>query len=129
MSATATLEAPSVVPDAAPPDTRLTQSLLYLNDVKVTFDGYRALRCVSLRAEPSKVTAVLGRNGVGKTSLVRAIVGQQPIAKGSITLGEDTLTKLSPNDRARRGVAFVPQGREIFPLLTVKENLETGFAP
>ena len=103
--------------------------MLKVENIDLFYGAASALRGVSLQAEPGKVTAVLGRNGVGKTSLMRAIVGQQPIAKGSIHLGSDDLSRLAPYERARRGVAFVPQGREIFPLLTVKENLETGFAP
>ena len=103
--------------------------MLNVENIDLFYGAAKALRGVSLQAETGKVTAVLGRNGVGKTSLMRAIVGQQPIAKGAIRLGDDDLSKLAPYDRARRGVAFVPQGREIFPLLTVKENLETGFAP
>ena len=75
------------------------------------------------------MTCVLGRNGVGKTSLLDALAGQQPISKGSITLDDHDITGLKPEERARRGVAYVPQGREIFPLLTVEENLKTGFAP
>ena len=103
--------------------------MLTVDAIDLYYGAAKALRGVSLTAEPGQVTAVLGRNGVGKTSLMRAIVGQQPIAKGSIRLGDTTLSGLAPYDRARAGVAFVPQGREIFPLLTVKENLETGFAP
>jgi urea transport system ATP-binding protein len=72
---------------------------------------------------------VLGRNGVGKTSLMRAIVGLQPIAAGHIRWDGAEIGGLAAHDRARRGVALVPQGREIFPLLTVEENLRTGFAP
>ncbi|GJE57027.1 MULTISPECIES: urea ABC transporter ATP-binding subunit UrtE [Methylobacterium] len=103
--------------------------MLNVEGIDLFYGAAKALRGVSLQAEPGQVTAVLGRNGVGKTSLMRAIVGQQPIAKGSIRLGDEDISRLAPYDRARRGVAFVPQGREIFPLLTVKENLETGFAP
>ncbi|MEA1833119.1 urea ABC transporter ATP-binding subunit UrtE [Methylobacterium durans] len=103
--------------------------MLAVEDVDLHYGAAKALRGVSLKAEVGQVTCVLGRNGVGKTSLMRAIVGQQPISKGRIRLGGRDISGLAPYDRARAGVAFVPQGREIFPLLTVKENLETGFAP
>jgi urea transport system ATP-binding protein len=75
------------------------------------------------------VTCVLGRNGVGKSSLLRAIVGHQSIARGDIVIDGKEAKGLRPEERARLGVAYVPQGREIFPLLSVKENLETGYAP
>ena len=103
--------------------------MLDVNAIDLHYGAAQALRAVSLKAEPGKVTCVLGRNGVGKTSLLRAIAGQHSISKGSIMLGEEDISKLRPYQRARRGVAIVPQGREIFPLLTVEENLETGFAP
>src|ERR1700704_3895689 len=103
--------------------------MLDVNSIDLHYGAAQALRAVSLKAEPGKVTCVLGRNGVGKTSLLRAIAGQHAISKGSIMLGEEDISKLRPYQRARRGVAIVPQGREIFPLLTVEENLETGFAP
>ena len=93
------------------------------------FDGAsQALRGVDLTAEKGAVTCVMGRNGVGKTSLLRAIAGQQGVAGGSMVWEESDVTKLAPYDRAARGIAYVPQGREIFPLLTVEENLETGYA-
>ena len=103
--------------------------MLEANNIDLHYGAAQALRGVSLIAEPGKVTCVLGRNGVGKTTLLRALVGQQAISRGSITLDGDTIDKLKPYERARRGIAFVPQGREIFPLLTVHENLQTGFAP
>jgi urea transport system ATP-binding protein len=103
--------------------------MLEVSNIDLHYGAAQALRGVSLKAEPGKVTCVLGRNGVGKTSLLRAIMGQHPVSKGTITLGGSDITKLSTVERARNGVALVPQGREIFPLLTVEENLETGFAP
>ena len=103
--------------------------MLNVDNISLYYGAAQALRGVSIAAEPGKVTCVLGRNGVGKTSLLRAIAGQHSISKGSIMLGEEDISKLRPYQRARRGVAIVPQGREIFPLLTVEENLETGFAP
>jgi urea transport system ATP-binding protein len=75
------------------------------------------------------VTCILGRNGVGKTSLLRAIFGLQPVRNGHIAWEDRELTGLAPHQRARAGLALVPQGREIFARLTVRENLETGFAP
>jgi urea transport system ATP-binding protein len=71
----------------------------------------------------------MGRNGVGKTTLLRAIVGHHPVSAGLIEWDGQTLNGLPPYERARRGIAIVPQGREIFPLLTVAENLQTGLAP
>ncbi len=82
-----------------------------------------------LQVEKSKITCVLGRNGVGKTSLMRAIVGHQPLSSGKITFEGTAFGRSAAYERSRAGVAYVPQGREIFPLLTVRENLETGFAP
>jgi urea transport system ATP-binding protein len=103
--------------------------MLDAKSIDLHYGAAQALRSVSLAAEAGKVTCVLGRNGVGKTSLLRALVGQHPITKGTIMFDGNDLTRLKPSERARRGVAYVPQGREIFPLLTVEENLKTGFAP
>jgi urea transport system ATP-binding protein len=103
--------------------------MLQVNAIDLYYGAAQALRSVSLTAEPGKVTCVLGRNGVGKTSLLDALAGQQAVAKGTIRLNDEDITRLRPYERARRGIAYVPQGREIFPLLTVEENLETGFAP
>ena len=103
--------------------------MLKVDNISLYYGAAQALRGVSLSAEPGKVTCVLGRNGVGKTSLLRAMVGQYPIAGGSIALEGHDITGLKPYERARAGIGFVPQGREIFPLLTVEENLKTGFGP
>src|SRR5438046_5241924 len=103
--------------------------MLTVDNISLFYGAAQALRGVSIAAEPGKVTCVLGRNGVGKTSLLRAMVGQYPIASGSINFDGDDITALKPYERARKGIGFVPQGREIFPLLTVEENLKTGFGP
>ena len=102
--------------------------MLRVETIDLHYGAAQALRGVSLEAHPGAVTCVLGRNGVGKTSLMRAIVGQQPISAGSITWRGNDISRQPQHARARQGIAIVPQGREIFPLLTVKENLETGFA-
>jgi urea transport system ATP-binding protein len=103
--------------------------MLEVKTIDLYYGAAQALRSVSLTAEAGKVTCVLGRNGVGKTSLLDALAGQQAISRGSIVLDGTDITGLLPYERARRGIAYVPQGREIFPLLTVEENLQTGFAP
>src|SRR5436305_15188472 len=103
--------------------------MLDVNAIDLHYGAAQALRGVSLKAEAGKVTCVLGRNGVGKTTLLRALIGQLVVSRGSIRFDDADITGLMPYERARRGIAYVPQGREIFPLLTVQENLETGFAP
>jgi urea transport system ATP-binding protein len=104
-------------------------AMLEAQKVDLYYGAAQALREVSLTAEVGKVTAIMGRNGVGKTSFLRAIVGEQPIASGTISLNGESLGRMAPHDRARLGIAYVPQGRDIFPLLSVRENLETGYAP
>jgi urea transport system ATP-binding protein len=117
---------------ASVPDTGPSVSagpLLQAEKVDLYYGAAQALWGVSLSAEIGKVTAVMGRNGVGKSSFLRAVVGEQPIGGGEIRLDGVTLGRMAPHERARLGIGYVPQGRDIFPLLTVKENLETGFAP
>src|SRR6201990_1050144 len=104
-------------------------TMLEATRIDLHYGAAQALRGVSLQAEIGEVTCVLGRNGVGKTRLLDALAGQQPVSGGSIHWEGADITKLKPYERARRGIAYVPQGREIFPLLTVEENLKTGFAP
>ncbi|MDX5594425.1 urea ABC transporter ATP-binding subunit UrtE [Pseudovibrio sp. SPO723] len=101
---------------------------LDVEGVDLYYGAARALNGVTLHAEPGSITCVLGRNGVGKTSLLQAITGHQAIKSGRICIDGVQLGATKPYDRAGRGIAYVPQGREIFPLLSVRENLETGFA-
>src|ERR1700688_4454787 len=98
--------------------------MLKVDNINLYYGAAQALRGVSISAEPGKVTCVLGRNGVGKTSLLRAMVGQYPISGGSIVFDGADISGLKPYERARKGIGFVPQGREIFPLLSVGENVQ-----
>src|SRR5688500_603986 len=102
--------------------------MLSVEAVDLYYGASHALRRVSLEAKKGEVTCILGRNGVGKTSLLRAIFGLNPIRSGRIRWEDRDLTHLAPHERARAGLALVPQGREIFPRLSVMENLATGFA-
>lgn len=102
--------------------------MLNVANIDLHYGAAQALRTVSLKADSGKVTCVLGRNGVGKTSLLRAITGQHPVSNGTISWQGTDITTLPQHARAQSGISIVPQGREIFPLLTVRENLETGYA-
>ncbi len=103
--------------------------MLAAENIELYYGASHILRRVNVVAEKGAITCVLGRNGVGKTSLMRAIIGLQPIRSGRITWEGEDITRLKPHERARRGLALVPQGREIFPRLTVAENLAAGLAP
>ena len=98
--------------------------MLSIQDVSVSYDGSRILRSVSLQVPEKSIVCLMGRNGVGKTTTLKAVTGLVRIDSGTIRLGEKNLTSLKPEERARRGLGYVPQGRDIFPNLTVWENLK-----
>jgi urea transport system ATP-binding protein len=102
--------------------------VLRVESVDLSYGASRCLRDVSLEADPGRITCVLGRNGVGKSSLMRAVVGLERVERGRIVWEGRDIAALPSAERARAGVGYVPQGREIFPFLTVQENLETALA-
>ena len=102
--------------------------MLQVQNINQYYGGSHILRDVSLTAQPGNVTVLLGRNGVGKTTLLKSLMGLVPIRSGSIALDGQPIDKAAPYDRARAGIGFVPQGREIFGRLTVEENLRMGLA-
>jgi len=102
--------------------------MLNVHSINQYYGGSHILRDVSLQATLGKITVVLGRNGVGKTTLLKSLMGLVPIRSGSIGFNGRAIEKDTPYERARAGIGFVPQGREIFARLTVEENLRMGLA-
>ena len=102
--------------------------MLKAEHINLFYGASQALEDVSINANKGEITCVLGRNGVGESSLMQAITGRQAIANGEVNWEGQDINKLSAADRARRGISYVPQGRQIFSQLTVQENLKTGFA-
>lgn len=102
--------------------------MLEAKHIDLFYGASQALQQVSLSAKKGEITCILGRNGVGKTSIARAITGRHPISAGAILWQGENIQGVSAADRAKRGISYVPQGREIFSQLTVWENLKTGFA-
>jgi len=100
--------------------------MLTIRGLNVSYGDSQVLWDVYLNVPPGQVVCLLGRNGVGKTTLLKSIMGLLPPRSGSITFHDQELTRLSPDERARRGIGYVPQGRDIFPDLTVHENLRLG---
>ena len=100
--------------------------MLNLSNISVSYDGSRILRGVNLSVSPGQVVCLMGRNGVGKTTTLKSIVGLVKTDSGSVKLDNTELVGLKPDGRARAGLGYVPQGRDIFPHLTVKENLHIG---
>ena len=111
---------PSTLPDAAP--------LLRIDGIQQYYGSSHILRDVSFSARRGEVTVVLGRNGVGKTTLLKSLMGLVPIKSGRMTVDGVEMSAANPYERAKLGLGYVPQGREIFPRLTVQENLLMGLA-
>jgi urea transport system ATP-binding protein len=103
--------------------------MLSVTGLNQYYGGSHILRDLAFEVPAGKVTALLGRNGVGKTTLLRTLMGLVPATTGTVRFGDADLTRAQPFERARAGMGYVPQGREIFPRLTVAENLEMGLAP
>ena len=102
--------------------------MLEVKKINLSYGESHILFDMSINVKIGKVTTIMGRNGVGKTSLLKSIIGLEKIDSGIINLNKIDITKLSSPERANSGIAYVPQGREIFSLLTVEENLQTGFS-
>jgi urea transport system ATP-binding protein len=100
--------------------------LLRVKNLDINYGESQVLRDVNLELNPGSITALMGRNGVGKTTLLKAIMGLLPARKGEVAFQGKSLNGLAPEKRARTGIAYVPQGREIFPKLTIEENLLMG---
>src|SRR5215207_1481976 len=101
--------------------------MLQLDKVNVYYGESHILRDVSFAMEPGQVACLMCRNGVGKTTTLKAVIGLLPVRSGQIKMGPAEITKEATDRRAKRGLAYVPQGREIIPHLTVRENLQLGF--
>src|SRR5678816_495252 len=122
---------PPAANDAARPtaaQVAIDSPLLKVEALNQYYGGSHILRNVALDAVAGEVTVILGRNGVGKTTLLKSLMGVVPVRSGRVLLGGADITHDTPYQRARRGIGFVPQGREIFSRLTVQENLAMGLA-
>lgn len=106
----------------------MAADFLSIEGLTLHYGGSRILNGIDLNAAVGEVTCVMGTNGVGKTSLLKAISGTHPRSGGTLKIEGAEVGKMTAHALAKKGVAYVPQGRDIFPLMTVQENLETGFA-
>jgi urea transport system ATP-binding protein len=103
--------------------------MLKVSNLNQYYGGSHILRNLTFEVPSGQVTALLGRNGVGKTTLLKSLMGLLPAASGALVFDGNELTRTAPYERARAGIGYVPQGREIFPRLTVEENLLMGLTP
>lgn len=108
------------------PAAQSSPALLEVSDISVAYGQSQAIRRLSLSARQGEILAILGLNGMGKTTLMKALIGLLPVRQGSIVLGGKELSQKEPFERVLEGLAYVPQGRMVFPKLTVEENIVTG---
>jgi urea transport system ATP-binding protein len=124
---TATIASPTATaPEAVSAPGSSGEPLLSARGLGVFYGESQVLRDVSISLRPGRITALMGRNGVGKTTLLKTLTGLLPARKGEVRFGGKAVQGLAPEKRARMGLAYVPQGREIFPKLTIEENLLMG---
>lgn len=100
--------------------------LLRVENLRAGYGGEPVVQGVSLHVAKGEIVAVIGRNGVGKSTLMRALMGLIPVSQGTIALNGETINGLPTQQRAKRGIGYIPQGRDVFPRLTVRENLLVG---
>ncbi len=100
--------------------------MLDVRDLKVAYGQSEVLHGLDFKVAPGEIVAVVGRNGMGKSTLMKSLVGILPTASGTVSLGDMEVQKLASHQRVKQGIAYVPQGRQIFGTMTVKENIETG---
>lgn len=100
--------------------------MLAVSDYHVSYGQSEVLHGLDFEVAPNEIVAIMGRNGMGKTTLMKSLMGLVPTSQGQATIGETTVTDMKSHDRVMNGLAYVPQGRMIFPSMTVKENIETG---
>ncbi|MEB3230794.1 MAG: urea ABC transporter ATP-binding subunit UrtE [Leptolyngbyaceae bacterium] len=109
-------------------DMMVTRPLLEMRDVTVGYGQTPVLFDIDLSINEGEIVCLLGRNGVGKTTLLRSVIGLNPLTRGSILFNNFDITRVPTYKRARRGIAYIPQGREIIPYLSVLDNLKMGFS-
>ncbi|QCN97082.1 urea ABC transporter ATP-binding subunit UrtE (plasmid) [Azospirillum argentinense] len=102
--------------------------MLSVNQLRVSYGESEVLHGLDFTVAPNEIVAIMGRNGMGKTTLMKSLMGIVPARSGAIRIGGDEITGLKSYERVAKGVAYVPQGRMIFPTMTVQENIETGLS-